>query len=462
MRRSLLPLCAFAAASFSGGLTKFSAGAPAQASAVNDNFAYLDTAKASKATVDLLTSAVNAKAEKSALDGKADNARVDSLKTSLAAKADQAALKALTAASIGAVPVDAKGNATIAGSLTLAGNLSAKSVVADSVMIAGIRSISPNYHREVVFGSYDSYASSPNTNGLYVPTLINSAIRLVKDEASTTPFLSRNRSDGTWTKDLISVATDGTSGDKLILGSDVSVTGGLTSNSLAAQSITSANTTTSGVYAATRGASDVAWAGSYFRVVDASDDTKITKGWMIQLGASNTLDFWNYESESPTKRIWFNSQGSFLGSVSQDIGASNNWWRIGYFNDLRIQNNQVMYSGMSAAVEFKGNVAVAGSLKTAPGSVKSSDVADYVFEPSYKLPSLSEVEAFAKEHKHLPEVPSAKEIERGGLDLAQMNLVLLKKVEELTLHAIDQQKAIEEQRQEIAQVKAELKAIQRN
>lgn len=447
MRRSLLPMCALAAASFSGGLTKFSAGAPAQASAVNDNFAYLDTTKASKATVDLLTSAVNAKADKSALDGKADNARLDSLKTSLAAKADQTALKALTAANVGAVAVDAKGNAAIVGSLTLGGNLAAKSVVADSVMIAGIRSISPNYHREVVFGSYDSYANSPNTNGLYVPTLINSAIRLVKDEASTTPFLSRNRSDGTWTKDLISVATDGTSESKLILGTDVSVTGALTSNSLAAQSVSSSNAMVSGVYVASRGANDAAFAGAYFRVADTSDDTKITKGWMMQLGASNTLDFWNLNGVGSWQRlIQFlpNGSATFKGNIDA-VGLISG-------GSVRVAN----------ALDVGGNIQVAGSLKTAPGSVKSSDVADYVFEPSYKLASLPEVEAFTKEHKHLPEVPSAKEIEKGGLDLAQMNLVLLKKVEELTLHAIEQQKAIEQQRQEMAQVKAELESLKRD
>ncbi|MEN9307273.1 MAG: hypothetical protein RL173_1205, partial [Fibrobacterota bacterium] len=56
---------------------------------------------------------------------------------------------------------------------------------------------------------------------------------------------------------------------------------------------------------------------------------------------------------------------------------------------------------------------------------------------------LSEVETFTAKHKHLPEVPSAAEIEKGGLDLAQMNLILLKKVEELTLHAIAQQKQID-------------------
>jgi len=51
-------------------------------------------------------------------------------------------------------------------------------------------------------------------------------------------------------------------------------------------------------------------------------------------------------------------------------------------------------------------------------------------------------------------VPRATEIEQGGLDLAKMNLVLLKKVEELTLHAIEQQKAIEKQRQEMARLNA--------
>jgi len=68
---------------------------------------------------------------------------------------------------------------------------------------------------------------------------------------------------------------------------------------------------------------------------------------------------------------------------------------------------------------------------------------DYVFEPDYKLSTLAEVESFTRENKHLPDVPSAAEIEKGGLDLAKMNLALLKKVEELTLHAIAQEKRIE-------------------
>ena len=65
---------------------------------------------------------------------------------------------------------------------------------------------------------------------------------------------------------------------------------------------------------------------------------------------------------------------------------------------------------------------------------------DYVFEPTYDLKSLSEIETYIKENKHLPEVPSAKEMEKNGVQLGEMNMLLLKKVEELTLHLIELKK----------------------
>ncbi|MCC9070883.1 tail fiber protein [Flavobacterium sp. F-65] len=70
-------------------------------------------------------------------------------------------------------------------------------------------------------------------------------------------------------------------------------------------------------------------------------------------------------------------------------------------------------------------------------------VPDYVFANDYKLKSLEEVESFIKENSHLPEIPSAKEIEKNGLMLAEMNMNLLKKIEELTLYAINQEKKTE-------------------
>lgn len=69
--------------------------------------------------------------------------------------------------------------------------------------------------------------------------------------------------------------------------------------------------------------------------------------------------------------------------------------------------------------------------------------ADYVFEPGYQPMPLKEIEAYAKEHKHLPEMPSTAEVEKDGIDIAKMNAILLKKVEELTLHAVEQEKRME-------------------
>ncbi len=56
----------------------------------------------------------------------------------------------------------------------------------------------------------------------------------------------------------------------------------------------------------------------------------------------------------------------------------------------------------------------------------------------------SEVEADVGQHRHLPEVPAAAEVEREGVDQGELNRVLMQKVEELTLYIIDLQKQIEE------------------
>lgn len=78
---------------------------------------------------------------------------------------------------------------------------------------------------------------------------------------------------------------------------------------------------------------------------------------------------------------------------------------------------------------------------------------DYVFEkyftgssevmPEYKLISLEELEAFLKENKHLPNVPSAETMQTEGISLKEMNLILLQKIEELTLYTLQQQKEID-------------------
>lgn len=81
---------------------------------------------------------------------------------------------------------------------------------------------------------------------------------------------------------------------------------------------------------------------------------------------------------------------------------------------------------------------------------------DYVFEQNYKLKSLDEVESFILKNGHLPNVPSAKEIQEKGVNVAEMNRVLLEKVEELTLHLIEQQKQLKEQAQKITELETKM------
>ena len=78
---------------------------------------------------------------------------------------------------------------------------------------------------------------------------------------------------------------------------------------------------------------------------------------------------------------------------------------------------------------------------------------DYVFEQDYQLKSLPEIQTFIKENKHLPEIPSAKEMEEKGINLSEMNMLLLKKVEELTLHLIKQNEEIKELKDDINAIK---------
>ena len=72
---------------------------------------------------------------------------------------------------------------------------------------------------------------------------------------------------------------------------------------------------------------------------------------------------------------------------------------------------------------------------------------DHVFTQDYKLRSLPELEQFIQTNKHLPEIPSEKEVRENGLDIGEISGKLLLKIEELTLYIIELQKQIDELKQ---------------
>jgi hypothetical protein len=168
----------------------------------------------------------------------------------------------------------------------------------------------------------------------------------------------------------------------------------------------------------------------------------------------------DYNNPAGGPGLWINgfasTHGNYLHSFIINQHRTDNWFvgfsqegaspRAPVWHQLVHSGNIAQFALASTGGTITGDLRISGKLTTNPGATP----ADYVFEPDYKLASLSEVEAFTKANKHLPEVPSAKEMTENGVDLAAMNMVLLKKVEELTLHAIALQKDVESQKAQMA------------
>ncbi|MTI29636.1 shufflon system plasmid conjugative transfer pilus tip adhesin PilV [Xanthovirga aplysinae] len=95
---------------------------------------------------------------------------------------------------------------------------------------------------------------------------------------------------------------------------------------------------------------------------------------------------------------------------------------------------------------------VAGNIKADGVILNVGSFPDYVFEEEYKLMPLSEVEAHIEEYKRLPKMPSEKEILQKGMNAGLVNVLLVEKVEELTLHTIQQEKEIKALKTALAEV----------
>jgi len=120
--------------------------------------------------------------------------------------------------------------------------------------------------------------------------------------------------------------------------------------------------------------------------------------------------------------------------------------------DLDVNNGMILSHDLWVGNE----IVVDGNIISEEIEIKDVSGADFVFDPDYNLMPIAEIEAFVKQNHHLPEVPSAAEMQKNGLELGKMNMLLLQKIEELTLLMIEMKK---ENDSEIELLKTEIKLL---
>lgn len=438
MSRAIL-LSLFAATVVVAGVpVTFSQGSPAKADEVNKNFNYLDSAvgkKASQASLDAVAEALKNKADASALSGKAEQTYVD---TKLSEKADQSKLDDLTKT------VTTKSSQVYVD--TALGRRADTSWVKTRISAAQSASgalLKTNNLSDL--GDKSVARTNLGLGALATKSLLNAGdVGALDSNVSKSRFANR-------ASDVI--------GGVSLMDSRVTAPNGLTSGGSSTtdgSTLLQLNTERSWAFRQRGNGS-----GSQLALEPDVDDKTFairTKG-----GTNAIFQVYTGGVYSPTVRVssslymdtlsalrdqegtWLFGYGSKQISIGTTASGSSNAMReIALYNG----NGHAAALFTSDSIRLARNTSIVGDLsitgvvKTAAGTIKSSDVADYVFEPDYKLMPLAEVEAFTKSNKHLPEVPSAAEIEKSGLDLAKMNLILLKKVEELTLHTIELEKRL--------------------
>ncbi len=205
-------------------------------------------------------------------------------------------------------------------------------------------------------------------------------------------------------------------------------------------------------------------------ILDDTDPSTTTRMFIntkgnVGIGTTNPVERLHVEGTAQLNHSGFNAiqmRYSDINGGAQSIGSNENGDLILSAHNTVAGNEHLLVQQNTGNVGIgtttpKSKLTVGGDILANQVRVVTNvnSVPDYVFGKEYKLLSLEEVEAYVKENSHLPEVPSAEEIAEDGHDLGAMNLLLLKKIEELTLYVIEQQK-------EINEIRAELKAVKKS
>ncbi len=176
----------------------------------------------------------------------------------------------------------------------------------------------------------------------------------------------------------------------------------------------------------------------------------------VGIGTNNPIAKFDVNHSSNTS--WagkiYNSGGSGKGLLIKAGSAGNSTNPILQLEDVNGNKRFVVVS--------TGDAMLNGRLKTKEVMVKVDVWSDFVFCPQHDLIPLDKLEQYIDEHKHLPDVPSEKEVKEKGLNLGENNALLLQKIEELTLYIIEQNKQLKSQSEKILNLEKRIKLLEKN
>lgn len=166
---------------------------------------------------------------------------------------------------------------------------------------------------------------------------------------------------------------------------------------------------------------------------------------------------------SPVIRVYTGSSSGSVGdavfvdsvSIVPHVPESGSVWTE--IAGIASYDGEVGIGTSSVPTGYK--LAVEGKVRAREIRVDQDAWPDYVFAGDYLLPTLEEIQNYIEEKGHLPNIPSAEEVEANGLELGMMNKLLLEKIEQLMLYTIKQQHQLEQQQVQIEELQKQVLAI---
>ncbi|NPD86844.1 hypothetical protein HNS38_18930 [Lentimicrobium sp. L6] len=185
----------------------------------------------------------------------------------------------------------------------------------------------------------------------------------------------------------------------------------------------------------------------------------ITAAGNVGIGIDNPSKSLEVNGTTKTSGFQMTNGSALDGKILQSDASGNASWvdpgtlsGVGIWDETNSVANYYGSVGIGTANVGTHKLVVAGSINATLIKVTETvPSSDYVFEADYSLMPLNELETFVKTNKHLPEVMSAEEFAKDGYSLGEMDDILLRKVEELTLYVIDQDKTINTQQETLEQ-----------